>query len=121
MKAIMHNFRKLQVYIIAKELVKDVYLLLDSFPSKERFGLNDQLRRAVISVPSNIAEGLGRSTNKDKCHFMQIAYSSLMEVLAQLDIACDIGYISTEKFAQLEQLIIEETKLLHGLINKFKE
>ena len=117
----MHNFRKLKVYIVAKELVKEVYLLLDSFPPKERFGLNDQLRRAVISVPSNVAEGLGRSTNKDKCYFMQIAYSSLMEVLAQLDIACDVGYISFEKFTQLEQLIIEETKLLHGIINKFKE
>ena len=77
----MHSFRKLQVYTTARELVKEVYTLLENMPSSERFALSDQLRRAVISVPSNIAEGLGRSTNKDKGHFMQIAYGSLMEVL----------------------------------------
>ena len=82
----MHGFRKLQVYTTARELVKEVYTLLENLPSTEKFTLSDQLRRAVISVPSNIAEGLGRSTNKDKGHFMQIAYGSLMEVLAQLDV-----------------------------------
>jgi four helix bundle protein len=117
----MHNFRRLKVYIVAKTLVKEVYLILDTFPSKEKYGLCDQLRRAVISVPSNIAEGLGRSSYKDKSHFMQIAYGSLMEVLAQLDIACDIGYLSVDVFAKLEQIIVEESKLLHGLINSFKE
>ena len=117
----MHNFRKLKVYLVAKELVKEVYLLLDTFPVKEKFALEDQLRRAVISVPSNIAEGLGRSTNKDKGHFIQIAYGSLMEVLAQLDVACDVGYISTEQFLKMEQLIVEESKLLHGMINSLKD
>ena len=94
----MHSFRKLQVYTTARELVKAVYALLETMPSTEKFALSDQLRRAVISVPSNIAEGLGRSTNKDKGHFMQIAYGSLMEVLAQLDVANYIGYISDEQF-----------------------
>ena len=117
----MHNFRKLKVYLVAKELVKEVYLLLDTFPIKEKFALEDQLRRAVISVPSNIAEGLGRSTNKDKGHFIQIAYGSLMEVLAQLDVACDVGYISTEQFLKMEQMIVEESKLLHGMINSLKD
>jgi len=117
----MHNFRKLKVYTLAKDLVKNVYLMIDTLPSKENYALCDQLRRAVISVPSNIAEGLGRSTNKDKGHFMQIAYGSLMEVLAQVDIACDLGYISQEQFQKLEELIVEESKLLHGMINNFKE
>lgn len=117
----MHNFRKLKVYTIAKELVRSVYLMVDTFPMKEKYGLTDQLRRAVISIPSNIAEGLGRSTHKDKGHFMQIAYGSLMEVLAQVDIACDVGYISTEQFLKMEQLIVEESKLLHGMINSLKD
>ena len=95
--------------------------MVDTFPMKEKYGLTDQLRRAVISIPSNIAEGLGRSTHKDKGHFMQIAYGSLMEVLAQVDIACDVGYISMEQFLKIEELIVEESKLLYGMINSFKD
>ena len=116
----MQNFRKLKVYIVAKELVKQVYQLLQNFPIEERYGLCDQLRRSVISVPSNIAEGLGRSTDKDKGHFMQIAYGSLMEVMAQIDIAYDLNYIKNQEFEQIEELITEETKLLKGMINRFK-
>ena len=116
----MQNFRKLKVYIVAKELVKQVYHVVQRFPSEERYGLADQLRRSVISVPSNVAEGLGRATDKDKGHFMQIAYGSLMEVLAQLDVANYIGYISDEQFQQLEKLIVEESKLLSGMINHLK-
>ena len=117
----MHNFRKLKVYTIAKELVRSVYLMVDTFPMKEKYGLTDQLRRAVISIPSNIAEGLGRSTDKDKGHFMQIAYGSLMEVMAQIDIAHDLNYITIQEFEQIEELLTEETKLLKGMINRFKE
>ena len=117
----MHSFRKLQVYCTAKNLVKEVYLLIDTFPTTERYALSDQLRRSVISVPSNIAEGLGRSTDKDRGHFMQIAYGSLIEVLAQLDLAHDIGFISTTEFERLEKIIEEESKLLNGMINKFKQ
>ena len=117
----MHSFRKLQVYCIAKSLVKEVYLLIDTFPTTERYALSEQLRRSVISVPSNIAEGLGRSTDKDRGHFMQIAYGSLMEVLAQLDLAQDLGFISNTDFERLEHIIVEESKLLNGMINKFKQ
>ena len=115
----MQNFRRLNVYIKSKELVLQVYALLQNFPTEEKYGLCDQLRRAVISVPSNIAEGLGRSSEKDKGHFMQIAYGSLMEVLAQLDIAHDLRYITDDEFTKIEQLIIDVIKLLKGLINKF--
>lgn len=115
----MQNFRKLNVYIKSKELVIQVYALLQNFPTEEKYGLCDQLRRAVISVPSNIAEGLGRSSVKDKGYFMQIAYGSLMEVLAQLDIAHDLRYITDDEFTKIEQLIIDVIKLLKGLINKF--
>lgn len=114
----MNSFRKLNVYIRAKELVRQVYELLKKFPREEQYALCDQLRRAVISIPSNIAEGSGRQSQKDQAHFYTIAYGSLMEVLSQLDVACDLGYISQEEFDKLEILIDEEAKMLCGLIAK---
>ena len=116
----MNNFRTLKAYTNAKDLVKQVYALLKQFPREEQYALCDQLRRAVISIPSNIAEGSGRMSAKDQAHFYSIAYGSLMEVLAQLDVACDLGYITKEEFKSLEIIIDEEAKILTGLINKRK-
>ena len=116
----MNSFRKLNIYITAKELVKRVYALLKQFPREEQYALCDQLRRAVISIPSNIAEGSGRMSAKDQAHFYSIAYGSLMEVLSQLDVACDLGYITKEEFKNFEIIIDEEAKMLTGLINKRK-
>lgn len=117
----MSTFCNLNVYIKSKELVKQIYELLKKFPREEQFALSDQLRRAVISIPSNIAEGSGRNSQKDQAHFYNIAYGSLMEVFSQLDIACDLGYISQEEFEQMEFLINEEAKMLSGLIAKRKQ
>ena len=114
----MNSFRKLNVYIKAKELVKQVYTLLKKFPREEQYALCDQLRRAVISIPSNIAEGSGRQSQKDQAHFYTIAYGSLMEALSQIDVACDLGYISQDEFDKLEILIDEEAKMLTGLVAK---
>ena len=116
----MNSFRKLNAYIYAKELVKKVYELLKKFPREEQYALCDQLRRAVISLPSNIAEGTGRVSSKDQAHFFTIAYGSLMEVLAQMDVACDLGYISNDEFNEIEKLIDTEAKLLTGLVTKCK-
>ena len=116
----MPTFRNLNVYTQAKELVKQVYELLKTFPKEEQYALCDQLRRAVISVPSNIAEGSGRQSEKDQAHFYTIAYGSLMETLSQLDVACDLGYLTQEEFSKFEILINEEAKMLSGLINKRK-
>ncbi len=116
----MPTFRNLNVYIQAKELVKQVYELLKTFPREEQYALCDQLRRAVISVPSNIAEGSGRQSEKDQAHFYTIAYGSLMETLSQLDVACDLGYLTQEEFSKFEILINEEAKMLSGLIAKRK-
>jgi len=111
----MNSFRKLNVYIKAKQLVREVYTLLKKFPKEEQYALCDQLRRAAVSVPSNIAEGMGRATDKDQAHFLNLAYGSLMEVLAQLDVACDLGYITFEEFKQLEKLLDETARMLSGL------
>ena len=116
----MNSFRKLNAYIFAKDLVKQVYKLLEKFPREEQYALCDQLRRAVISLPSNIAEGTGRVSSKDQAHFFTIAYGSLMEVLAQMDVACDLGYISPDVFNYIEQLIDTEARLLTGLTTKCK-
>lgn len=114
----MNSFRNLNAYIKAKELVSIVYALIKNFPKEEQYALCDQLRRAVISITSNIAEGSGRMTIKDQSHFYIMAYGSLMEVLAQLDVACDLGYITKEEFQHLENLVDIEAKLLTGLVNK---
>jgi four helix bundle protein len=114
----MNSFRKLDAYIYAKDIVKQIYALVKKFPKEEQYALCDQLRRAVISLPSNIAEGSGRTTPKDQAHFYTIAYGSLMEVLAQLDIACELEYITETEFETLELLINKEAKILSGLVAK---
>ncbi|WP_455517991.1 four helix bundle protein [Leyella stercorea] len=89
-------FKKLDVYNYSKELVKYIYLLLKKFPKEEEYALCNQLRRAVISVPSNIAEGFGRASSKEKIHFIDIAYGSLMEVECQIEISAELGSLATK-------------------------
>ena len=96
-------------------MVAAVYQLLKRFPNEERYALCDQLRRAAISVPSNIAEGNGRIAIKEQIHFLEIAYSSVMEIYCQLQIAVDLGYISEEDFNQIKPLIYNTSKLISGL------
>ena len=110
-------YRKLKVYHQAMSLVTSIYRLTDDFPSLERYGLTNQLRRAAISVPSNIAEGMGRFSVKERIHFLDIAYGSLMEMMCQLEVALRLGYITQNKFDELELLISETTKMLIGLRN----
>ena len=111
----MKRIKNLIIYQKAKELVIQVYKLLEQFPDAERFALCNQLRRAVVSIPSNIAEGMGRVSNKDQAHFLNIAYGSLMEVYAQLDIAHDLGYLNNETFNQVESDIEEISKMLSAM------
>jgi four helix bundle protein len=87
-------YHKLQVWHLAKDLVKEVYRVTKGFPVEEKFGLTSQIDRAVISVASNIAEGSGRTSRKDQAHFTQLAYGSLMEVACQMEIACEIGFVA---------------------------
>ena len=109
------KFKNLIVYQKSKELVKQVYALLKKFPDDERFALCGQMRRAAISVPSNIVEGMARMSSKDQKHFLNIAYSSLMELYAQLDIAHDLGYLSEEDFIKIETHIDEIDKMIVSL------
>ena len=112
------NYRTLVAYTEAKELVKIVYALLKKFPKEEQYAICDQLRRAVISIPSNVAEGMGRFSQKEQVHFIEIAFGSLMEVGAQMDIACDLKYITVEDLNKIDQKIDVVASLLSGLRNK---
>nr|WP_314754926.1 four helix bundle protein [uncultured Prevotella sp.] len=108
-------YKKLEVYQYSKELVTAVYQLLSLFPQEEKFALCDQLRRAVISIPSNIAEGFGRVSTKEKVHFIEIAYGSLMEVSCQLDIAKDLKYLRESDFITLMQQMEAIARMLSAL------
>ena len=108
------NFRNLICYQKGRTLVKEVYALVKTFPVEEKYALGDQLRRAVVSVTSNIAEGSGRQSFKDQAHFLELSYGSLMEVMSQLDLALDLNFIDNDKYKRLELLIEEEARVLSG-------
>ncbi|MFT4699114.1 MAG: four helix bundle protein [Flavobacteriaceae bacterium] len=92
------SFEKLNVWIDSKELIKMIYKLTYKFPDEEKFSLTCQLRRASVSVASNLAEGTSRKTNKDKAHFTTIAFSSLMEVLSQVIIAKELNFVEENDY-----------------------
>lgn len=115
------TFFDLRVYKESKALVKEVYKLLQKFPKYEVYALGDQLRRSVVSVPSNIAEGSGRFSIKEKMRFIEIAYGSLAEALCQLDIAHDLEYITDEEFENEQDRINTIGKQLSGLYSSFEK
>lgn len=109
------SFEKLNVWKESNMLVKCIYEITKEFPDDERFGLVSQLRRASISVSSNLAEGTSRNTNKDKVHFTTISYSSLMEVLNQLIISKELQFLSQEKYIEIRQHIEKVADMLNSL------
>lgn len=111
----MFNFEKLEVWQDSRKLVKKIYLITSSFPDEEKFGLTSQLRRAAVSISSNIAEGNSRFSHKDKSHFTEIAYTSLMEVVNQLIIATDLNYINEDTLSKVKKLIELISRKLSGL------
>lgn len=121
MTGIEYSFQKLNVWQEAKRLVVDVYHLLDSFPKFEKYALCDQIRRAIVSVPSNIAEGSGRRSLKEQIHFLEIAYGSLMETYNQLLIAIDLTYITEEGVEAIKPSIDAVAKMINGLSNSYEE
>ena len=112
--------RKLIAYQKAKEVTKHTYKLLKKFPAEERYAMCDQLRRASISITSNIAEGINRFSVKDKSHFIEMAFGSLMEVSSQFEIAEELGFITAEDKLSMDKLVDEEARLLSGLLNSYK-
>ncbi|MBQ4821056.1 four helix bundle protein [Aquimarina sp. MMG016] len=113
----LFSFEKLNSCKESIMLVKLIYKVSDDFPSEEKFGLVSQLRRASISISSNLAEGTSRSTNKDKAHFTTIAYSSLMEVLNQVIIAKELDFIDKAKYLEIRKQIEKLSNMLNALRN----
>jgi four helix bundle protein len=108
----MHNFKELIVWQKSRMLVKQIYLLTQKFPVEERFGLVQQIRRAVISIPSNIAEGSGRGTNIDFSRFLDIARGSAFEVETQLILSSNLEYITQEDLEKTNKNLQEIEKLI---------
>lgn len=121
MIGIEYSFQKLKVWQESKKLVVDVYNLLDNFPQFEKYALCDQIRRAIVSVPSNIAEGSGRKSLKEQIHFLEISYGSLMEAYNQLLIAVDLTYISKESVEAIKLSIDGVAKMINALHNKYAQ
>jgi len=116
----IREFKDIVAWQKAHELTVNIYKHTKDFPREEQFGLTNQIRRASVSIASNIAEGFGRRTGPDRVHFYDMARGSLHEVQAQLLIAKDVGFMELDIFTGLEQASIECHKLLTGLINKTK-
>ncbi len=114
-----YQFERLSAWQKAKELAIDVYRLVAKFPQFEQYALSSQLRRSVISVPSNIAEGTGRISNKEKIHFLEISYGSLLETYCQLQIAVELSYLTKDDLEAVKPLFFETSRLISGLRNNY--
>ena len=111
----MHNYKKLNVWISSISLVKNIYNLTRKFPKEEMFVLTQQLRRAAISIPSNIAEGAGRNSNAQFKNFLQISIGSCYEAETQLIISKELEYISEEELETISKELDSIMKMNHNL------
>jgi len=115
------TYRDLTAWQKSMRLVTDVYKSTQCFPKEEMFGLTSQLKRAVVPVPSNIAEGQGRDSQKEFVRHLSVAYGSLMEVETQLQIACNLGYLPPEILKRLLTNTAEVGRLINGLSRSLRE
>ena len=114
------NYKELKVWQKAMDLTVEVYKLVKLLPKEETYALSDQMRRAVVSIPSNIAEGQGRNSDKEFIQFLSIARGSLWELEAQIEICLRIGYIDQSLAIDTNNLIAEISKMLNALSNSLK-
>ena len=114
----MHQYKELSIWKKSLELGTALYKLTKQFPIDERFGLISQMRRATVSVSSNIAEGAGRKSNKEFSQFLSISYGSLCELDTQLIISANLGYIKEDELAHYSDRIVELQKMIFSLMVK---
>lgn len=117
----MTSYKKLEAWKKSMLLVKYVYQLVKFYPKEELFALTSQTKRAVVSIPSNIAEGIGRNYKKDTLQFLHISRGSLYELETLLNIAVMVEIIREEKVSSIIDLIEENLKILNGLIASFEK
>jgi len=106
---------KLETWQLAKALAKQVYTLTSAFPKEERFGLVDQMRRAAVSVMSNLAEGCGRTSARDQAHFSQLAFGPLLELDAQHQLSLDLGFLGKDEYQAIRSVITDLVKKISAL------
>jgi len=111
----IYSFEKLKVWQQARTLSKNIYLITKTFSEEEKYGLTSQLKRASVSVCSNLAEGSSRNSFKDKARFTEIAYGSLTETLNQLIISSDLGFLTAQEYEKLRLQIEEISNMPNGL------
>lgn len=116
----MRDHKKLRAFELADELVLGIYAVTKGFPAEERFGLTSQIRRAAVSIASNIVEGCTRISNADYMRFIEIAYGSAKEVEYQFSIAHRLGYLSESDFKTVNSVIVETCKVLNGLLRALR-
>lgn len=118
MSAGINSFRDLVVWQKSMDFVESIYSITKEFPSDERYALTSQLKRASVSVPSNIAEGYGRHSTADYIRFLQIALGSLNELQTQLELAARLGFVEKNSLENVGRLCVEVEKMLVVLIKK---
>jgi four helix bundle protein len=111
----IYSFEKLEAYQVARKLCAAIYKVTSGFPGYERFGLSDQIRRAAVSVSSNLAEGSGKSSFKEKAYYTNTSFSSLMEVLCQLQIGLDLNYLDQKDYNEIRKQIEKLSAFLSKL------
>jgi four helix bundle protein len=116
----LKDFRKLKVWEKSHHLTLSVYQATSSFPDHERYGLTSQLRRAAVSIPTNIAEGYGRGGDAEFARFLQIASGSAAELQYQILLANELNFMDTDNFERLNNDVVEVKKMLNALIQKLK-
>ena len=116
----IQNFKDLQIYIRSKELVLRIYKITDKYPNNEKYNVISQLRRSVLSIPLNIAEGYGRMTREEFKRFLKISLGSSNEVEALLDISKDLKYITEKEYQEINKENDEIGKMIYSAIQKWK-
>ncbi len=116
----LKNYKELKVWQRSYQLCLEIYKITKKFPNEERYGLTSQIRRAAVSVPSNLAEGYGRKTTPEYIRFLYIAYSSNCEMETQILLSGDLGYIETGKLGILQEGIGEVERMLKALIKSLE-
>ena len=117
----MKSYTDLEVGVEDRKLVNKVYLLSKHFPKDEIYGITNQIRRSAVSIPSNIAEGCGRSSSKETAYFLHIAKGSLYELETQMYLSCDQNYITKVELASILEQVVCCKKLVNGFINYYKK
>ena len=112
----MHRFKDLEIWKLSRSFCSDIYTLTSSFPEDEKFGIINQLRRASVSIPSNIAEGASRKSNKDFARFLEIAIGSMYEIETHILISQDLNFLNQNE----AEIILDQLESIIKMTSKFK-